>query len=116
MKQNKFPENARPVWAVRLAVGTLALSLALFIVAMVPSYKCAIIRPGVGVFGLGWLFLGLFSFCFSWAFPRRNGGGYYSRTSNPAVWAIFCLGFILLGLCCLLATLGYIPLQVKGCA
>lgn len=83
--------------------------------ALVPTYPCTIIRSCVGIFGLGWFFLGLFSFCFSWAFPRR-GSGYYSPTSKPAVWATFCLGLILLGLCCLLAALGYVPLKVKGCA
>lgn len=116
MTPNVFPGSARPVWAVRLATGALTLSILLLPLSLIPSYRCVLIRPCVGIFGLGWVFLGLFSICFSWALPRRGGRGCYSPTSRRTIWLIFCAGFVLLGLQCIVASLGDLPLGFKGCS
>jgi hypothetical protein len=115
MTSNVFPGTARPIWAVRLATGTFTLSFLLLTLSLMPGYRCVLVRSSIGIFGLGWLFLGLFSACFCWALPRRGGRGCYSPTSRRAIWLIFCTGFVLLGLQCIVASLGYLPIGFKGC-
>jgi len=104
-----------PVWAARMLQCVFALAALLLGALLVPDWRCQAARPFIGMFGLGWVLFGVFSFSFSWALPRRDGRGYYSPTSGRAVWLVFCFGTAAIGAVCLLAFAGYVPFKVTEC-
>lgn len=104
-----------PVWAARLLQFIFAMAILLLTGFLVPGWNCSLVRPLVGLVGLFWFLFGALSYSFSWAFPRRGGGGVYSPTSQRHTWLAFCFGIMALGSVCLLAFIGYFPLVIKGC-
>jgi hypothetical protein len=105
-----------PTWAARVLQFTFALTLLLVAAFFVPGWKCNLAYPLVGVFGLAWLLFCVFALWFSWPLPRRGGRGFYSPTSKRPIGLVFCFGMMAVGTACLLASFGYIPAPVKGCA
>ncbi|MFZ6751317.1 hypothetical protein [Undibacterium sp. Ren11W] len=105
-----------PTWAWRVVQCLFSLSALLIGASLVPGWRCGLVRLFVGVFGFAWVIFGVFSFLFSWPFPRRYGSGFYSPTSYRHIWWIFCFLMVAVGGVCVLVATGFIVTKVRGCA
>jgi len=105
-----------PVWAARTLQVVFMFALVFGVALAFPSWRCQAARPFLGAFGLLCVLFGLFTLSFSWRLPRRYGGGFYARSSNPVLWKLFCVAFVAMGTFCLLASSGLILFRTNGCA